>query len=521
MARAHNLGLASLFLLSAAACASCKGSATDPPLSKNAPAHEGIPNVPVPAREGPKLFATRTGVEVFERPAKGAKRIGLLRMGAAVARAAAPYSTRDCEGGWYPVRPRGFVCASAGASLSSAPVVPAPALDRALPYRYGTLNAAAPIYERLPSAEEQAATEPDLRKHLAKRALAGPKDLGTGSNDVPVDARGTPTGLPLLAKSGQGVDDKGSRTTASYFADVPTFFPPPTRADQFATPLVAGVLRKGAGVAVADVISSEGPDGPRSFAVLPSGQFVALDRLDPQLGSTWHGIAIDDKTELPIAFTLRHDVTLYDLDKSEATKLEEEEIARRSIVELTGKFRTIDAERYDEVKGGHWIRARDIVKVVKRSKLPDFVTGETRWVDVSLALQTLTLYEGKKPVYVTMISSGADVLGDAATSAATPRGTFPIERAAITARLDAKEVQDAFEVLDVPWSLGFAEGAQSADMFGAYFSDRSGEAHYHHGIALTPIDAKRVFTFAAGEPPEGWAAWDIPEEQRVTMNIRP
>jgi hypothetical protein len=58
-------------------------------------------------------------------------------------------------------------------------------------------------------------------------------------------------------------------------------------------------------------------------------------------------------------------------------------------------------------------------------------------------------------------------------------------------------------------------------MFGAYFADKSGEARYHHDIALTPIDARRVFAFAAGEPPEGWASWTVPEDQRVTVNVRP
>lgn len=534
--RALHLGLLGAGALVAAgsfAFSGCKGSGTDPPLSKQAPASEGIPKVPVPAEDGPKLFATRPGVVVRERPSKNGRALGELRMGAPVARAQKAHSSRDCDGGWYPVRPRGFVCVGDGASLTAGPVVPAPSLDRPLPYRYATAASATPLYERIPSVEEQAASEPAVEKHFAKLAKAGPKNLGTGANDVPIDGRGVPAGLPVLAKAGEGVGPDGERTTSSFFADVPSHLPPPTRAEQLLAPVVAGVLRKGATIAVADVITAEGPAGTRSFAVLPSGQLAPLDRLEPALGSSWHGVALgegegDARVDLPVAFTLRHGVTLWSLDKADAQQLEEEELPRRSKVNLTGRFRTVDSIRYDETKDGRWVRAKDVVKVVKRSKLPEFVQAGTRWIDVSLALQTLTVYEGRKAIYVTMVSSGADVLGDPETSAATPRGTFTIDRAAITAKLDAAEVQDAFEVLDVPWVLGFshvgAEGSpdrRSVEMFGSTFADRSGEARHHHDVALTPIDARRVFGWVVGDAPTGWSSWEIPEDQRVTVVVRP
>lgn len=518
-------------LLGACALAAAAGCKTggEPSLSKGAPqVDEGIPDVPVPPEDGPKLYATRPGVKVLERPAKGARPIGELRMGAPVARAAKPYSAKDCEGGWYPVRPRGFVCAGDEASLVSGPVVPAPRLDRALPYRYARTTGATPIYERLPSVEEQVASEPAIEKHFAKLMKAAPEKLGTGANDVPLDGRGVATGLPVLAKSAEGVNAAGDRLSTTYFADAPSLLPPPSRADQLVAPIVAGVLRKGAALAVADVITAEGPAGARAFAVLPSGQMVPLDRVEPTLGSEWHGVALGDgdeetRVELPIAFTLRHGVTLWSLDRSDAEPIEDEEMPRRTAVNLTGRFRTVDGVRYDETKSGHWVRAKDIAKIVERSKFPDFVGAGTRWIDVSLALQTLTLYEGRKAIYATQISSGADVLGDPETSSATPRGAFTVERAALTERLDPREVQDAFEVLDAPWVLGFARTAagETAEMFGATFADRIGEARYHKDVALTPIDARRVFAWVVGEPPTGWQSWEIPEDQRVTVHVRP
>ena len=117
-----------------------------------------------------------------------------------------------------------------------------------------------------------------------------------------------------------------------------------------------------------------------------------------------------------------------------------------------------------------------------------------------------------------MISSGANLVGDPETGPSTPRGTFAIQRAAVVAPLEGKEVQDAHEVLDVPWVLRIADGVE---LFGAYFADRSGEARFHHDIGLSPIDARRVFAWAVGEAPLGWNAWEIPEAERVAVVVRP
>src|SRR5688500_16422075 len=91
-------------------CAAC-GKANDgsaPALNK--PADTEVPKVEVPA-DGPKLGALADHTPILERPAAGAKPIGYLHAGAKVARAPEAYSKEGCAGGFYPIRPRGFVCA--------------------------------------------------------------------------------------------------------------------------------------------------------------------------------------------------------------------------------------------------------------------------------------------------------------------------------------------------------------------------------------------------------------------------
>lgn len=510
----RTLTLLALSLLSALGC---KGGSKDAPLSKAALAEETDerPDVPVPPETGPRLGSTKTEVPVLDRPKADAPVIGAIRAGASVARAEKPYKrTKACEGGYYPVAPRGFVCATAEVSLEATTRVE---IDTAkpLPFRHGLASSATPLYGRLPTPKEQEENEPDLFKHLAREAKEKTKTLRAGSNDVPLDERGVATGPAVIAKDAGGVDESGRRTSASHF----TFAggpkdPPP--ADPSA-PLVAAVLRRGSGVAIAATFETEGPNGPRTFGLTADGRYVATDRLEPAVGSLWHGVDLTEEKGLPLGFVLRHEVCPYELARGKAKRLEDEEVERRHAVNLTGRFRTVDAIRFEEAEGGVWFRARDLIKIVKRTKFPEFVVDGKKWVDVSLALQTMTLYEGKKAIYATLISSGRDMLGDPATTASTPQGTFEVSRKALSMHLDPRETQQAYDIFDAPWVLELTPGVA---ITGSYWSDPGGEARMFHDVALTPIDARRLFVWAGPAVPAGWK-WVAPDAgETITVHVR-
>jgi hypothetical protein len=139
--------------------------------------------------------------------------------------------------------------------------------------------------------------------------------------------------------------------------------------------------------------------------------------------------------------------------------------------------------------------------VIKRHKFPDFARGQQKWLDVSIANQTLTAYEGTKPVYATLVSTGRDQLKDPATSASTARGTFKVLEKHVTRALDPREVQGAFDVADAPWVMEFEPGHA---LTGMYWGDGVGEAQTFHAVAMTPIDARRVWGWADPQLPEGW-----------------
>jgi hypothetical protein len=496
----------------------CKGSSTDVALSKKAVAAEddAVANVPVPASDGPKLVALRPGVSVVDRASKSGQQLGALRVGGTVARAEHPYKvTESCPGGWYPVRPRGLVCADESVSLVAAVTLPAPDASQALPHRYARLRSGAPYYTRIPTPDEQAENEPDLEKALAKAKVDKPVTRA-GANDVPVDDNGVPVGAPVIKTDAPGVGPDGRRTEASYFA-YPLAGVAPGPGASGAGPVVARALRKGSGLAIIGTVAASGPHGTRMFGVTAEGGYVPIDRLEPALGSTFGGVDLGKDKTLPVAFVLRHEVAPYEMKGGKAARLDDEEIERRSALFLTGRFRTIDSIRYEEAEDGKWYRGKDLIKIVKRSKVPDFVADGVKWVDVSLALQTMTLYEGKKPVFATLVSSGSDVLGDPATSAATLQGTFKITKKALTQALDPLEAQSAFEVLDAPWYLEYSPGFA---FVGSFWSDPFGEARSHHDIALSPVDARRLFQWAGSEIPDGWSWFAPSESETIVVNVR-
>lgn len=498
-----------LVVLSATASSGCAKAKADPSLQKQVKQGVTPANVPVPAENGPKLYTTKRGAKVYDKP--GGAEIGELLVGGAVSRSAETMSGTDaCPAGFYAVRPKGFVCSDERVSVTPGSAAREPDLDHALPYRYGRANATTPLYARVPTPDEQIAAEPALGKHLSKAEKVGAAAIHTGANDVPVDERAVATGGPVMSKSSQGADSDGHRTRASFFEFNEAPAPVNGSGDAVAT-----VLRKGSGVAISATFMAPGPAGARRFGVLPDGTFVPVDRLDPILGSVFHGIDLTKETQLPVAFVLRNEVCPYRIANAKATRLEDEEVDKRTPVELTNKWREIDHVRYEETKDGNFFREKDIIKVVKRTKFPDFVVGDTKWIDVSLALQTATLYEGRKPIYATMISSGEGPLGDPATTPATQMGTFKITKKSVFGDVDAKESKEAFDLVAAPWALEFAPGYS---LRGAFWTETVGEAHAYHSVNFSPIDARRVYQWVGGEVPPGWLGAAIAED--VTVYVR-
>lgn len=464
-------------------------------------------SVPVPPADGPKLLITRHDTVVRDRPSPAGAALGTLRLGATVARSDAALGTEGCPGGWYAVRPRGFVCAGDQATLAldhPAARLKAPALDRPLPYRYARVTPGGTVtYGALPSAEDQASAEPKRKKGRD----AGERRLGAGANDVPLDESFRPTGPPVVMPDADDVGPDGYRTRATAFA-----------LDGFSGleigASLAGdgetrVLKRQSGLALAGIFDHEG----RTFGVTIPGRLVPIDHLVVALGTTWHGVDAT-KVTLPVGFALRQGVRAYDVDKR-ATRLDEEFGAHEAIP-LSGRFRTVDGEKFFYAESGVWVRHRDLIIIPKRHEFPDFASEGQKWIDISLANQTLVAWEGRTPVLATLISSGQDRLGDPDKGPATRQGVFRLRKKAVTADLDPQETHQAHSVEAAPWLMEFADGFS---LVGCYWHNRFGESVGYHDVALSPVDAHQLFAWTEPDVPEGWHSVEIAEEEGTIVYV--
>ena len=125
---------------------------------------------------------------VYQQPDPQSTKLGYLRAGAVLARADHPAGTRGCQGGWFGVQPRGFICVGKGASLQlDHPVVVAapngPRRGQPMPYRYVISRKPPPhLYFKLPTVKEQLTAEGKRRARsmalfgVSEAALFGPAD---------------------------------------------------------------------------------------------------------------------------------------------------------------------------------------------------------------------------------------------------------------------------------------------------------------------------------------------------------
>ena len=168
---------------------------------------------------------------------------------------------------------------------------------------------------------------------------------------------------------------------------------------------------------------------------------------------------------------------------------------------LTGRVRRWGERRMVETADERWLRTRDLAVAVLPSKLPRIAKKSTKWIDVSIQRQTLLLYQGKTPVFATMVSTGKDGMGDPKTTHSTPRGTFRIRDKHVTQTMDSAVVGSAFELNDVPWVQYFKAGYA---LHGAYWHTEYGRPRSHGCINLSPVDAYRLFRWTDPPLPSDW-----------------
>jgi hypothetical protein len=492
-----------------------------------------------------KLASIAMHTYVYSKPSDTAKKIGYLRIGAVVPRSDKSYGNEGCPGGWYGIAPRGFVCIGKHATLDvNDPIVRAahrrPETNKPLPYAYGFVRSVAPLYVRLPTRDEQDKAEYKIANHFRwwenhkveeQRAPKGAndfaRDLMPDAAEVPPSDT-LPDGILLGGKTNEDPPpfwiENGNRS----IPNVSGFEVP--RASYF-----ANRVKRHTGLAFVGTLDSGVNLDHRKFAITVDLRLVPIDKVKPETASSFHGVEMTGDLKLPVAFAKPCDPGGKGAPKpcrrafrEEAGKLvnAEQLLAPRAFLELTGNRKTVNGTVFLEAKQGIWVRNRDVGLAVIPHQWPQAAEKGEKWVDVSVEDNTLILWEGKKPTFVTVVTTGQDGMGDPQTSKSTVRGLFRIKSKHVTTTMDSngrsaesggampdphagesqsgeesKKANGAFELRDVPYVMYFHDGYA---LHSAYWHDQFGLARSHGCINLAPIDALRVFRFTEPQVPEGW-----------------
>lgn len=479
------------------------------------------PKVPLddatrPRADGPRLGAVAMAAIIYAEPDRRSPKVGYLRAGGTVARGDKPVRIDDCEGGWYAVHPKGFVCASGEATTDlQHPIIRAltrrPDVSKPMPYPYAFVRWVAPNYYRVPTKQEQLQYEMDLERHLKgyERNKEEWDAIDVGANDIELDAAGNAIGVapeepPELSYNelygGDGSDaipwffDGGRKIPNIASFKVPDY-----------AVITNRIKRKGGLALIGTFVGADG----RRFALTTDARLVPTSKLKPDRGTTFHGVELKPGGwHLPMAFVKQDGVYAYDLSRLALDR--SHKMDRLLPVQLTGRSRNLGSHRLLEVIDGTWMRERDIAIAAKPSRLPGFARKKgTRWVDIGIHSQTLILYEGQDPVYATAVSTGRDGLGDPKKTLSTPTGTFRVRDKHVTTTMDSHEVGDAFELRDVPWVQYFKGGVA---IHAAPWHDEFGKPRSHGCVNMSPIDARRVFMFTDPPVPTDWHGASTPDE---------
>ena len=199
-----------------------------------------------------------------------------------------------------------------------------------------------------------------------------------------------------------------------------------------------------------------------------------------------------DGWRLPLAFVWGEDRDLLDLKGEKARVTGKAQKHGRFVVEEEPK---VDGVAY--VTGKPGAVKRDEVRVARQAKRPSDVPANGKWIHVDLGEQTLVAYEGDKPAYATLISSGKE-------GYEPPTGLFEVQQKYISTTMNATDPIDGFyEVEEVPWTLYYFGGYA---LHGAYWHTDFGKVRSHGCTNIAPVDARWLYYWSEPEVPAAWHA---------------
>ncbi|MBS1123500.1 MAG: ErfK/YbiS/YcfS/YnhG family protein [Deltaproteobacteria bacterium] len=217
--------------------------------------------------------------------------------------------------------------------------------------------------------------------------------------------------------------------------------------------------------------------------------YVAVGNLMARPASDFEGLPITASTSWPFAWAMpdERDARVAVRSTPSAKAAQVRELERRAIVNV---LETKD--RFARIGDAEWVAVAEL-RIAKSSPRPRGVRADERWLDVDLDQNVLVAYEGDKPVYATLVSTGFG---------STPTSLHRIVRKVALTRLVSPAV--ALGTWDVPDAPFWMEFRKYYAVHGAYWHDSFGKKRGHGCVNVSPRDGRQLFDWTYPQVPVGW-----------------
>lgn len=235
------------------------------------------------------------------------------------------------------------------------------------------------------------------------------------------------------------------------------------------------------------------------------GRWIAMRELVPVRANPFHGEILEEGAPLDVAWVISDKANVFSSDKADKSSRSRVRFDKVRVFEekpaKDGALVRVSADADAPL----WMRARDLRRPRLTEPPPEVSADETaeRWIDVDLTQQTLVAYEGRRPVFATLVSTGK---GPSGSEFVTRQGTFRIWAKIFTTKmdnLDKEDVERHYAIEDVPWVQFFDKAIA---LHGAFWHRDFGRVHSHGCVNMAPLDARWLFSFTAPHLPSGWTA---------------
>lgn len=435
-----------------------------------------------------RIVAMFVFTPVHVAPRRDSPNVGYLRAGSVVDVVEGPVGRETCpvhrghpEGGWYRIRDGGFVCVGGSMAMPYPQrgfVAERPAdLDASLPYPYAINYGQTMMYRRLPTAS-------DLREFEPWRFQ---RPGGDASAEGGAPSAAPEAGAPTPAPARTAARDAGRPTLDDLRGE---------RGGPVIRRLLSGMY-----VALDRVVRDR--DLGERYWHTQSGGYVREGRLSPMRSwPTFRGFALDEQHTLPVAFMVSEQGWDYLVSPTGRGVS-----AHRRMARLTGVFLSNDppivrgTQTWYRTTDGRAVHARSVRRALLEAP-PAGVGPTDRWVDVDLDEQVLTAYEGPRPVYVTLVSSGRRDDRHPERNFETPAGSFRVQAKHVTNTMDGDTAADGpYSIEDVPW-VQYFEGSYA--LHAAFWHGYYGWRMSHGCVNLSPFDGRWLFFWTLPSLPVGW-----------------